>query len=30
MFRGSQFIRFTGTKMDAGFPKAIKGNWAEQ
>jgi hypothetical protein len=24
MFRGSQYIRFTGTKMDAGYPKASR------
>ncbi|MBL4671558.1 MAG: hypothetical protein JKX81_04805 [Arenicella sp.] len=26
-FKGNQYVRLTGTKMDAGYPKAITGNW---
>jgi hypothetical protein len=28
MFRGSEYIRLTGTTVDAGYPKPIQGNWA--
>ncbi|HKR11015.1 MAG TPA: hemopexin repeat-containing protein [Pyrinomonadaceae bacterium] len=27
MFKGNQYIRMTGTTMDAGYPKPIAGNW---
>ncbi|MBL8398255.1 MAG: hypothetical protein JNL84_08955 [Candidatus Accumulibacter sp.] len=27
MFKGSEYVRITDTKMDAGYPRAIAGNW---
>jgi len=27
MFKGSQYVRLTGTTVDDGYPKAIEGNW---
>jgi hypothetical protein len=27
LFRGSEYIRLTGTTVDSGYPKPIKGNW---
>jgi len=27
MFKGSQYVRLTGAKMDAGYPKPIEGHW---
>jgi len=29
MIKGEQFIRFTGTQIDPGYPKAVVGNWLD-